>query len=264
MFGLSSLCGATRTEPGVIYWDGASVLDVNMSLSHWKHSVTKLARVWWAKRAHVEKEQVCQLNWAFMDRMVGKPKQILSSVATMLTGTFLTAALQNTVFWDRSGRWLRCGEWDSQIHRMLWCQATDHLRRASRMGPEDVSHILRQGAFWATRGVILKHRRFRQDYPNRCEGTSYLRLLGQHMHEEARVLGFEGDPSTFVVGTRAWRGDAKITAICMQGSLGRVIQETTGLGVKQATFAGVLRVLIGAKIRGLMCRIHSEYPWQGV
>ena len=98
-----SNCGAIRSDIGIATINEARVLDLNMPLIHWRHCARALARNWWAIQAGVGFSEVQRIDWKRLDSMLGKPGKIRSSVAALISGTFLTAGFQNTTFADRGG-----------------------------------------------------------------------------------------------------------------------------------------------------------------
>ena len=80
-------CSAESSDIGIV-WQRSCILDVNVSLAQWKHGTRRLARIWWASKAAVGLGDLCCLNWTTLDRMLGKPREIITKVATLVTRNF--------------------------------------------------------------------------------------------------------------------------------------------------------------------------------
>ena len=250
-------CGATRGEGGTVLWKGVRVLDMCMSCVQWKHGMRLLCRIWWARRAGIPDADIHRIAWKLLDSALGKPRNLRSSVATMMSGSFLTRGLQNRVFGDVDGLCPHCGQWDSQLHRLVWCEATEHWRHDARFGNADLARLLSQGTWWASRGIILRDQDMWERAGARCLGVSFLSMLGPHVWGEDDDLMRE-DAGTYNVEAYEWKGHNIYSAVSISGSSFQVCIETTGLKKKDATFAGVLRCVIGRHMRRRACTIQSH------
>ena len=255
-------CGAQRNQIGVVSIQGARVLDVNMSLAHWRHAARGLARNWWALRSGIPHSEVLRINWKLIDSMLGKPKMVRSSIATMMSGGFLTAAVQNTIFADASGSCPRCGGWDSQIHRLYWCEASEGKRREVRLRPQEVVRALTDGTTWAAKGILLREANMQRSYPARCLGTSFLELVGPSIPDEDAILGFEGEICRFGVEAKEWKGPTSVVSVVLMGQQNHAVHEVTGMSAKTGTFAGALRLMLGCCVRRKRCVICCAYSFQ--
>ena len=251
-------CGATRGEAGTVLWKETRVLDMSMGLSQWKHGMRFLCRIWWARRAGISDADIHRLPWKLLDHALGKPRTLRSSVASLITGTFLTGGLQCRVFGDVEGLCPHCGQWDSQLHRLAWCEGSEHLRHDARFGASDSERLLGQGAWWAARGILLRSHELWRNSSARCLGVSFLSMIGPQIWAEDENLMAETQ-GTYDIEAYEWKGHGTCSVVSISGSSVQLCVETTGLKKKEATWAGVLRCVIGRHMRRKTCTIRSQF-----
>ena len=256
--------GVRRIEGGRALLEGQIALDVNMSLSHWNHQVRWLVRCWWLKRTGRPMGEIIRLDWKALDTLKGKRGDTRrNSSETLLTKSYLTAAKQWEAFGDVSSR-CRCGEEDTQAHRLYWCDSIQVYRNRAGWGAEEERAMMSQGVEWATRGIILTPAEFNSCENPRWNGSAYLDVIGPDIVEgihDAHDL-WVAEIYVQTVGVRT-TGDCVVVG-AIQGTVPQRVRFSgaiTGLREKEAAYSLVLRIALAARVSQKACVIRCE---QGV
>ena len=151
-----------------------------------------------------------------------------------------------------------CGELDTQLHRMVWCDATKGVRRECGIGDGEIDLLLSGGEKWASRAVFLWQTEESVLARERRWGTAYLQLLSLEntMEDVRRASESRGEATemAFVcVG-----GKQGLSAIILRDAFGVRVWETSGLGKDDAICAALLRLAISANLGGFQSLIRVQ------
>ena len=143
-----------RLQGGVAVLQGGTVPDFSMTLRQWLHQIRWILRCRWAKDSGVCMRDVTRIGWQSLEALKNKGKAGQNPSSTLIAGSFLTASRQWIQWGDVDPR-CRCESQDTQLHRLVWCEANERYHREHRWGCRDEGLLLEGGHDWASKGVLL-------------------------------------------------------------------------------------------------------------